>query len=82
MDNSAGVPGYYIVSKPVVPFLGAYHNVTIFQQDNARLHTARITQDLEWSVVSYDISHIEHLWNEPGRRNDFEIRQMKEALRE
>ncbi|GFT22766.1 transposable element Tcb1 transposase [Trichonephila clavipes] len=47
----------------------------IFQQDIARLHTARVSQDclrtvtnLPWPARSPDLSPIEHIWDHLGRR--------------
>ncbi|GFY03630.1 transposable element Tc1 transposase [Trichonephila clavipes] len=47
----------------------------VFQQDNARPHTARISQHalrgvqmLPWSAYSPDLSPIEHMWDVIGRR--------------
>ncbi|GFX18286.1 transposable element Tcb1 transposase [Trichonephila clavipes] len=47
----------------------------IFQQDNARLPTARVSQDclhtittLPWSARSLDLSPIEHIWDHLGWR--------------
>lgn len=47
----------------------------IFQQDNARPHTARVSQDclrtvttLPWPARSPDLSPIEHIWDHLGRR--------------
>ncbi|GFV92288.1 DDE_3 domain-containing protein [Trichonephila clavipes] len=48
----------------------------IFQQDNARLHTARVAQDfirhfqtLPWPVRSSDLYPIEHVWDLLKRQN-------------
>ncbi|GFW84105.1 transposable element Tcb1 transposase [Trichonephila clavipes] len=48
---------------------------TLFQQDNARAHTARVSQDylrtvttLPWPARSSDLSPIEHTWDHLGRR--------------
>ncbi|GFU63817.1 transposable element Tcb1 transposase [Trichonephila clavipes] len=47
----------------------------IFQQDNARPHKVRVSQDclctvtiLPWSARSPDLSPIEHVWDLLGRR--------------
>ena len=49
----------------------------LYQQDNARPHSARLTTDflgqnnvqvLPWSAFSPDLSPIEHLWDQLGRR--------------
>ena len=49
----------------------------IFQQDNARPYSARVTQDffrqhsvhaMDWRAVSLDMNPIEHMWDELGRR--------------
>ncbi|GFW93315.1 transposable element Tcb1 transposase [Trichonephila clavipes] len=47
----------------------------IFQQDNARRHTARVSQDclrtvttLPWLARSSDLSPIKHIWDHLGRR--------------
>ncbi|GFV54294.1 transposable element Tcb2 transposase [Trichonephila clavipes] len=47
----------------------------IFQQDNARPHTSRVSQDclrtvtiLPWPTKSPDLSPIEHSWDHLGRR--------------
>ncbi|GFT64975.1 transposable element Tcb1 transposase [Trichonephila clavipes] len=47
----------------------------IFQQDNARFHTARVSQDclrtvttFPWPTRSSNLSPIEHIWDHLGRR--------------
>ncbi|GFV98852.1 uncharacterized protein TNCV_2913691 [Trichonephila clavipes] len=47
----------------------------IFQQDNARPHTARVAQDfqrhlqtLPWTARSPDLSPAEHVWNQLKRQ--------------
>ncbi|GFV65882.1 transposable element Tcb2 transposase [Trichonephila clavipes] len=47
----------------------------IFQQDNVRSHTARVSQDclrtvttLPWPARSPDFSPIKHIWDHLGRR--------------
>ncbi|GFX29048.1 transposable element Tcb1 transposase [Trichonephila clavipes] len=47
----------------------------IFQQDNARPHTARVSRDclrtvtaLPWPARYPDLSPIQHIWNHLGRR--------------
>lgn len=65
-----------IIQPVVMPFM-QQHNVGIFQQDNARPHTARHTQHvlrlnnvrvLPWPARSPDLSPIEHLWDHLGRQ--------------
>jgi transposase len=63
------------VLQPVaIPYLQGVPNA-IFQQDNARPHTARISQNalqgvqmLPWPAYSPDLSPIEHVWDTIGRR--------------
>ncbi|GFT10068.1 transposable element Tcb1 transposase [Trichonephila clavipes] len=49
--------------------------MSIFQQDNARPHMARVSQDclrtvatLPWPALSSDLCPIEHIWDPLGRR--------------
>ncbi|GFW59496.1 transposable element Tcb2 transposase [Trichonephila clavipes] len=56
------------------PFLNGLPG-TIFQQDNARQHTARVAQDfllrfqtLLWPARSPDLSPVEHVWDQLKRQ--------------
>ncbi|UYV74981.1 Transposase, partial [Cordylochernes scorpioides] len=61
--------------RPVtLPYLQGVPNA-LYQQDNARTHTARISQQalqdvqmLRWPPYSPDLSPIEHVWDIIGRR--------------
>ncbi|GFV55772.1 transposable element Tcb2 transposase [Trichonephila clavipes] len=71
---------------PQRPFLNSLPGA-IFQQDNARPHTARVAQDflrhfqiLPWPARSPDLSPVEHVWNQLKRQipschsvHDFEL---------
>ncbi|GFU70203.1 transposable element Tcb2 transposase [Trichonephila clavipes] len=63
-----------ILRPHVGPFLNGLPG-EIFQQDNARPHTARVAQDflrhfqtLPWPARSPDLSPVEHVWHQPKRQ--------------
>ena len=75
VDGNRNAQGYVdnILRPVLLPFLQANAGITTFQQDNARPHSARLTQDflqqnnvniMEWPVYSPDLSPIEHLWDQ------------------
>lgn len=66
-----------ILRTHAVPFMQNHADVTLYQQDNARPHSARLTTDylaqqninvLRWPAFSPDISPIEHFWDQLGQR--------------
>ncbi|KAK3082687.1 hypothetical protein FSP39_002633 [Pinctada imbricata] len=66
-----------ILAPVVVPLMNANRGLTLFQQDNARCHTARVcsiylqqqhVNVLPWLAKSPDLSPIEHLWDVLDRR--------------
>ncbi|UYV67997.1 hypothetical protein LAZ67_5002746 [Cordylochernes scorpioides] len=83
------------VLRPVtLPYLQVVPNA-LYQQDNARPHTARISQQalqdvqmLPWPPYSPDLSPIEHVWDIIGRRlhalpqprSEDELWQMEDKL--
>jgi hypothetical protein len=63
-----------VVQPVVIPFMSTIQN-GVFQQDNARPHTAAISRQalqgvatIEWPARSPDLSPIEHVWDAMGRR--------------
>ncbi|GFW89723.1 transposable element Tcb1 transposase [Trichonephila clavipes] len=63
-----------ILTPIVLPMLSS-HPGAIYQQDNARPHTARLSQQclqgydvLPWPTRSPDLSPIEHVWDALGRQ--------------
>jgi hypothetical protein len=66
-----------ILDPIILPFLQQRNFEHVFQHDNERCHVARVCQDflnqnhirvLPWAALSQDLSPIEHLWDELGRR--------------
>jgi len=86
-----------VLEPCVIPFLQSHPDVNTFQQDNARHHSANVTQTflrehnvnvMPWPSFSPDLSPIEHLWDELGRgvydgRHQINTtQQLVQALRE
>ncbi|GFU58678.1 transposable element Tcb2 transposase [Trichonephila clavipes] len=66
-----------ILRPQVIPYAGAIGDSFVFQDDNARLHKARLVENMleaetiqrmEWPACSPDQNPIEDVWDMLGRR--------------
>ena len=80
-----------IITPLIVPYI-ANSNADVLQQDNARCHTARHTQNVlaannintpDWPTKSPDLSPLEHLWDYLGRkvRGRYEVNNVNDLER-
>ena len=83
-----------VLQTYVVPFFQAHQEMHTFQQDNARPHVAHVNIQylhqhhlnvLPWPAYSPDMSPIEHIWDELGRRvrsrcDIHTLQQLEQAL--
>ncbi|GFV15147.1 transposable element Tcb1 transposase [Trichonephila clavipes] len=79
-----------ILQPHVLPLMQWLPGV-IFQQDKARLHTARVSEDclctvttLPWPALSPDLYPIEHIWDHLRRRvgHPTSLNELKARLRQ
>ena len=79
IDSNITTRGYIdqVLQPVVTPFFRDHPDLQVFQHDNARPHAARVTGDylqqqnfdvLPWPAYSLDLSSIEQLWDQLGRR--------------
>jgi hypothetical protein len=87
-SNDSFASPTHITNPIILPFLQQRNFEHVFQHDNERCHVARVCQDflnqnhirvLPWAALSPDLSPIEHLWDELGRR--VRHRQNQQQLR-
>lgn len=82
-----------VLTPIAIPFMQQHLRNGIFQQDNARPHTARLTMALlranninvmDWPSLSPDLAPIEHVWDALGKRvrehNPTDVNQLRNAL--
>ena len=62
-----------VLAPVVIPYINRRRGYTVFQHDNARPHTTRLTTQfftsinvdvIQWPALSADFLTIEHIWDE------------------
>ncbi|CAC5385416.1 unnamed protein product [Mytilus coruscus] len=98
MNGSLNAQRYIdeVLRLTVITFMARHQDVNLFQQDDARAHSPRLTtvfinnnhvQTLPWPAFLPDLGPIEHLWDQIGqavRRREpppVTLRQLEIALR-